>query len=234
MVKSLSLALCISCVTVGSAVYAQQQPAPQQLPIIRQISVAGNERVEPETIGSYLAVNVGDPFDPTQLDLSLKNLFNTGLFSDVEMQEQNGVLIVKVVENPIINRVVFEGNKKLDNDELAEEVRVRPRTVFTRAKVRADVKRMLELYRNSGRFAAIIEPKVVQLEQNRVDLLFEIQEGPKTKVSRVNFLGNHVYSDGDLRDVMATKESRWWKIFTSNDTFDPDRLAYDQQVLRNH
>ncbi|UTW57477.1 outer membrane protein assembly factor BamA [Kordiimonas sp. SCSIO 12603] len=234
LIQSCSLALVLGGVTLSGQAFAQQQPVAQQLPVIRQISVSGNERVEPETIGSYLTVKVGDRFDPTQLDISLKNLFATGLFSDVDFQEQNGALIVRVVENPIINRVIFEGNKKLDNEELAEESRLRPRTVFTRAKVRSDVKRMLELYRNKGRFAAIIEPKVVQLEQNRVDLVFEIQEGPKTKVSRINFIGNKVFGDGDLRDVMATKESRWWKIFTSHDTFDPDRLAYDQQVLRNH
>lgn len=229
-----SLALVISIFSVVSPVSAQQPQAEQQLPIIRQISVSGNERVEPETIASYLTVRPGDPFDPNALDQSLKNLFATGLFSDVELTEQGGVLIVRVVENPIINRIIFEGNKKLDNEELAEEVRLRPRQVFTRARVRADVQRMLELYRRSGRFAAIIEPKVVQQEQNRVDLVFEIQEGPKTKVSKINFIGNKVYSDGDLRDVLATKESRWWKFFTSNDTFDPDRLAYDQQVLRQH
>ncbi len=211
-----------------------QAPAAQQAPIIRQISVIGNERVEPETIASYLAVRPGEPFDATKLDASLKSLFATGLFSDVELSENQGALIVRVVENPIINRIVFEGNKKLDRDELLEEARLRPRQVFTRAKVRSDVQRMLGLYRNSGRFAAIIEPKVVQLEQNRVDVVYEIQEGPKTKVTRINFIGNRNFSDGDLRDVLATKESRWWKIFTSNDTFDPDRLAYDQQVLRQH
>ncbi|WP_308909661.1 outer membrane protein assembly factor BamA [Pseudokordiimonas caeni] len=206
----------------------------QQVPVIRQISVIGSERVEAETVASYLTVKTGDRFEAGKLDESLKNLFATGLFSDVELSQQNGVLIVRVVENPIINRIVFEGNKRLDNDKLIEEVRLRPRMVFTRAKVRSDVQRMMELYRRSGRFAAIIEPKVVQLDQNRVDLIFEVQEGPKTKVSRVNFIGNHKYSDGDLRDVMATKEARWWKIFTSNDTFDPDRLAYDQQQLRQH
>ncbi|MBL4790630.1 MAG: outer membrane protein assembly factor BamA [Kordiimonadaceae bacterium] len=215
--------------------HAQQQPAPQQqLPIIQQISVSGSERVEPETIVSYLAVRVGDPFDPARLDLSIKNLFRTGLFADVSMDINNNVLIVNVVENPIINRVVFEGNRKLDREDLLEEVRIRGRTVFTRSKIRADVKRMLDLYRTKGQFAAIVEPKVVQLEQNRIDVIFEIQEGPKTKVSRINFIGNKDYSDGDLRDVLATKESRWWKIFGSNDTFDPDRLAFDQQVLRNH
>lgn len=227
---------------LGSFIYAtpalslQSSAAAQQqeLPIIRQVTVSGNERVEPETIASYLTVRTGDPFDPAQLDVSLKNLFATGLFSDVELTEQGGVLIVRVVENPIINRIIFEGNKKLDNQELAEEVRLRPRQVFTRARVKADVQRMLVLYQRSGRFAAIIEPKVVQQEQNRVDLVFEIQEGPKTKVSSINFLGNKVYGDGDLKDVLATKEARWWKFFTSNDTFDPDRLAYDQQVLRQH
>ncbi|WP_262695113.1 outer membrane protein assembly factor BamA [Kordiimonas aquimaris] len=219
---------------LGSNATAQQPAAEQQVPIIQQISVSGNERVEPETIASYLSVRPGDPFDPSLLDASLKSLFATGLFSDVELTERGGALIVRVVENPIINRIIFEGNKKLDNEELAEEVRLRPRQVFTRARVRSDVQRMLELYRRSGRFAAIIEPKVVQREQNRVDLVFEIQEGPKTKVSKINFIGNKVYGDGDLRDVLATKQARWWKIFTSNDTFDPDRLAYDQQVLRQH
>ncbi|WP_191253390.1 outer membrane protein assembly factor BamA [Kordiimonas sediminis] len=224
--------LLLTGVQAGVAQDVPVASAPVEMPIIRQISVAGNERVEPETIASYLTVKAGDRFDGEALDQSLKNLFATGLFSDVELNEQQGVLIVRVVENPIINRIVFEGNKKIDREEMFEEVRLRPRMVFTRSKVRADVQRMMELYRRKGRFAAIIEPKVVQLEQNRVDLLFEIQEGPKTKVSRINFLGNKKYSDGDLRDVLATKESRWWKIFTSNDTFDPDRLAYDQQVLR--
>ncbi len=212
---------------------AQGQAAPQ-VQVIRQISVVGNERVEPETIASYLSVAPGEPFDPVKLDESLKTLFATGLFSDVELSEVQGALLVRVVENPIINRIVFEGNKRLDREELLEEVRLRPRMVFTRAKVRSDVQRMLELYRRSGRFAAIIEPKVVQLEQNRVDLLFEVQEGPKTKVSSIKFIGNEKFSDGDLRDVLATKQARWWKLFTSNDTFDPDRLAYDQQVLRQH
>ncbi|MEX0298430.1 MAG: outer membrane protein assembly factor BamA [Kordiimonas sp.] len=229
---------CLVALVIGGATFVPsvtaQEPAVQQLPIIRQISVVGNERVEPATIASYLTVSTGDRFDPTELDQSLKNLFSTGLFSDVEFTEQAGALVVRVVENPIINRIVFEGNKKLDREDMFEEVRLRPRMVFTRSKVRADVKRMMELYRRKGRFAATIEPKVVQLEQNRVDLVFEIQEGPKTKVSRINFLGNKIYGDGDLRDVLATKEARWWKFFTSNDTFDPDRLAYDQQVLRQH
>ncbi|MBL4837300.1 MAG: outer membrane protein assembly factor BamA [Kordiimonadaceae bacterium] len=232
MMRSLMAVAVCGAIFVSPTV-AQEQVA-QQVPVIRQISVTGNERVEPATIASYLAVEVGGEFDAAKLDQSLKNLFATGLFSDVEFTEQQGGLIVRVVENPIINRIVFEGNKKLDREDMFEEVRLRPRMVFTRSKVRSDVKRIMELYRGKGRFAATIEPKVVQLEQNRVDLVFEIQEGPKTKVSSINFIGNKIFGDGDLRDVLATKESRWWKFFTSNDTFDPDRMAYDQQQLRNH
>ncbi|UTW54048.1 outer membrane protein assembly factor BamA [Kordiimonas sp. SCSIO 12610] len=233
LVVGFCASIIIATIVTGS-VSAQQAGAGQnqQVPIIRQINVIGSERVEPETVASYLTIRTGDPFDLAKINESTKNLFATGLFADVEILEQQGTLIIRVVENPIINRVVFEGNKRLDRDELLEEVRLRPRTIFTRAKVRADVERILALYRNSGRFAAIIEPKVVQLEQNRVDVLFEIQEGPKTRISKINFIGNKKYSDGDLKDVLATKESRWWKIFGSNDTFDPDRQAFDQQVLR--
>ncbi len=159
----------------SARVLAQQPPAANQYPIIQQITVAGNERVEPETIASYLTVRVGDPFDPVLLDQSLKLLYRTGLFDDVEISERGGVLLVRVVENPIINRIVFEGNKRIDREDFLEEIRLRPRQVFTRAKVKADVQRMLTLYQRKGRFAAVIEPKVVQQEQNRVDLVFEIQ-----------------------------------------------------------
>lgn len=225
----------VSLISFGfSATAHAAQQAQQQIPNISQISVSGNERVEPATIASYLTIKVGDPFDPEQLDASLKNLMATGLFADVSMKAQGTALIVEVLENPIINRIVFEGNKKLDREDLMEEVRLRPRIVYTRSKVRSDVQRMLELYRRKGRFAAVIEPKVIQLEQNRVDLVFEIEEGPKTKIRKINFIGNHAYSNGDLIGEMVTKESRWWKIFTSTDTYDPDQLAYDQTQLRQY
>ncbi len=226
----------VSGISLGfsATAYAVQEAQQQQIPIITQISVMGNERVEPATIASYLTVKVGDPFAPDQLDASLKNLMATGLFADVVMKASGTSLIIEILENPIINRIVFEGNKKLDREDLMEEVRLRPRIVYTRSKVRSDVQRMLELYRRKGRFAAVIEPKVIQLEQNRVDLVFEIEEGPKTKIRKINFIGNHDFSDGDLIDEMVTKESRWWKIFTSTDTYDPDQLAYDQTQLRQY
>lgn len=199
---------------------------------IAGIAVSGNQRVEPATIVSYLTIRVGDPFDPAVLDDSLKRLFATGLFADVSFDRQGNTLVITITENPIINRIVFEGNKRIKNEDLSEEVQLRPRIVFTRAKVQADVQRMLDLYQRKGRFAAIIEPKVVQLPQNRVDLIFEISEGPKSKIRRINFIGNTQYSDSDLRDQLATTEARWWKLFGSNDTYDPDRQAFDREQLR--
>ncbi|MCH8347155.1 MAG: outer membrane protein assembly factor BamA [Proteobacteria bacterium] len=201
---------------------------------IELISVVGNTRIEANTIATYLTVNVGDSFDPQAIDASLKTLFATGLFADVVMERSGNTLVIRVIENPIINRIVFEGNSRLKEDDFVEEVELRSRMIYTRAKVRSDVQRILELYRRSGRFAAVVEPKVIQREQNRVDLVFEISEGPRSRVSRINFIGNRVFSDKKLRGVIATNEARWWKFFASNDTYDPDRLQFDREEIRQH
>lgn len=200
--------------------------------IIERIAVIGNERIEGSTITTYITVNVGSPFNPQAIDDSLKQLFATGLFADVVMERNVNTLIIRVVENPIINLVVFEGNSRLKDDDLLEEAELRPRMIYTRSKVRSDVQRIIELYRRSGRFAAVVEPKVIQREQNRVDLVFEISEGPKSRVSRINFIGNRAFSDKKLKGEVATTESRWWKIFSSNDTYDPDRIAFDREEVR--
>lgn len=200
--------------------------------IIERISVVGNERIEGQTITSYLVVNVGDEFEPRTIDLSLKTLFNTGLFANVIMERNGNTLIVRVVENPVINRIVFEGNSRLKEDDFAEEVELRPRMIYTRAKVRSDVQRIIDLYQRSGRFSSVVVPKVIQQEQNRVDLIFEISEGPKSRVSKINFIGNRVFSDRKLRGEVATNEARWWKFLSSNDTYDPDRMAFDREEVR--
>lgn len=214
---------------VASAAPAQAA-APEQR--IRAILVQGNQRLEPETVKSYLLLSPGDKFDPQAIDMSLKTLFATGLFADVAIYQQGDVLVVSVVENPIINRVIFEGNKALKTDKLQKEIKAQPRAIFTRARVQADVQRIIELYRRSGRFAATVTPKIAEQPQNRVDLIFEINEGPVTDVRRINFIGNKVYTDAELRRVLATQESRWWKFLTSNDNYDPDRLEYDREKLR--
>jgi outer membrane protein insertion porin family len=199
---------------------------------IRSITVRGSERLEPETVRSYTDLVVGDGYDRERGDRALKALFATELFADVKITETGGNVVIEVRENPVINRVVLDGNKRLKEDKIREEIRLAPRQIFTRSKARADVARIAELYRRSGRFGASIEPKIVQRDQNRVDVVFEIVEGPKSKVRQINIVGNTKFSDGDLRDEMVTKAARWYRIFTSNDTYDPDRLAYDQQKLR--
>ncbi len=200
--------------------------------VIREIEVVGTQRIEPATVMSYMEVAPGGNFDVGLMDSSLKGLFNTGLFADVTLRREGDRLIVQVVENPIINRIAFEGNKRLDDELLDSEVTLRPRVVFTRTKVQSDVARLLELYRRSGRFAATVDPKVIQLPENRVDLVFEINEGPATGIRRVSFIGNQQFSDGTLRGVIQTEESAFYKILTTDDTYDPDRLTFDRELLR--
>jgi outer membrane protein insertion porin family len=200
--------------------------------VIEGIRVEGNQRIEAPTIRSYMVVEIGDPFDPAALDQSLKNLYATGLFDDVALRREGDELVVIVVENPIINRIAFEGNRRLDDEVLSNEVQLRPRVVYTRSRVQNAVSRILELYRRNGRFATTVEPKVIVLDQNRVDLVFEINEGPLTDVSRIVFIGNEAFDDDTLRDVIQTREAAWYRFLTSDDTYDPDRLAFDQELLR--
>ncbi|MBF0325747.1 MAG: outer membrane protein assembly factor BamA [Alphaproteobacteria bacterium] len=201
---------------------------------VRQIVVQGTQRVEVETVKSYMAIAEGDPYNSDRIDRSLKALFNTGLFADVAIRREGEAVVVKVVENPIINRIAYEGNKRVKDEELQQETQLRPRVVYTRTKVQNDVKRMLDLYRRQGRFAATVEPKIIQLEQNRVDLAYEINEGEPTYVKRINFVGNKFYSDSRLREVLSTKEERWYRFLSSDDTYDPDRLTYDRELMRRY
>ncbi len=199
---------------------------------IEAIRIEGTQRIEASTVRSYMRVNPGDPFDPVRLDSSLKNLFATGLFADVRLERDGNTLVVIVSENPIVNRIAFEGNDRINDETLQQEIELRPRVVFTRTKVQSDTNRILEIYRRSGRFAATVEPKVIQLEQNRVDLAFEIDEGPLTSIRSINFIGNREFSDSTLRDELTTLEASFWNFFTTADTYDPDRLTFDRELLR--
>ncbi len=228
----LALLLGSSALVAPGLALAQVQG--QQTGVVGRILVQGNERIEPATVISYLPIQPGETVDPSKMDLALKTLFRTDLFADVRVEMQGTDLVVTVVENPIINRVIFEGNKGLKEDKLRDEVTVRPRGIFTRARVQQDVQRIVELYRRSGRISANVTPQIVQLPQKRVDLIFKIDEGPKSGILRVNFLGNHAYSDNDLRDVIVTEQSTWYKFFSSNANYDPDRIEYDKEQLRKH
>ena len=208
---------------------------PGQTGVVRAIRVEGNERVEADTVISYLPIAIGDTIDAPRLDLAIKTLLRTDLFSDAGLTlRDDGTLVVRVAENPIINRVVFEGNSALADDKLRDEITIHPRGIFTKAKVQSDVQKIVELYRRSGRISATVTPKIVELPQKRVDLVFEIKEGPKTGIIRVNFLGNRVFTDNALRDVVVTKQSNWYKFFASNDNYDPDRIEYDREQLRKY
>ncbi|HEV2098400.1 MAG TPA: outer membrane protein assembly factor BamA [Stellaceae bacterium] len=199
---------------------------------VSDIRIVGTQRIENETVRSYLELQRGDPWDDEKVNASLKALFATGLFADVRLSRVGNTLVVTVVENPIINRIAFEGNHKLDDKELNAEIQLRPRVVYTRTRVQNDVKRILELYRRHGRFGATVEPKVIQLSENRVDLVFEINEGEYTGIRSINFVGNKEFSESKLRGVIATKESRWYRFLSTNDSYDPDRVTYDRDLLR--
>ena len=199
---------------------------------IRTISVAGAERLEPTTILSYIRLRVGQEYTSAAADEALKDLGATELFASFSIRNDNGNVVITVTENPVINRIVLEGNDRLDAEKILPEIRLAPRQIFTRSKVRADVARIIELYKRQGRFAATVEPQMVELPQNRVDVVFEITEGPKSKVRQINIIGNEVFSDNDLRSEMVTKQSRFFRFFSSNTSYDPDRLAFDQQKLR--
>ena len=201
---------------------------------IRSIAVRGSERLEPETVRAYANLTPGQTYTPATLDTALKDLYATELFTDVVITgAETGNLVITVRENPVINRIVLEGNKRLKTDKILPEIKLAPRQIFTRSKVRTDVERIVELYRREGRFAARVEPKIVQLDQNRVDLVFEIFEGDKSKVRRINIIGNNEFGDDQLRKEMYTREAGGVLGFMkSNDSYDPDRLAADQQKLR--
>lgn len=199
---------------------------------IRDIRVEGVQRLEQETVISYLSLAKGDDVTPEKLDEALKTLYSGGLFADVSLEMQGGTLVVNVVENPLLNRVAFEGNSAISKEDLEKEVQLKPRMVYTLPRVERDVQRLLDLYRKSGRFAATVEPKIVKLEQNRVDLVFEIVEGSRTGMRSIKFVGNEKFSEGDLRQVISTRESAWWRVFSTSDYYDPDRLNYDKELLR--
>jgi outer membrane protein insertion porin family len=236
-IKRLCLVVMLSLPVAGfSAVaLAQSEGSSYVQPsgtVIKDIQVVGTERIEPSTVLTYLDVKIGDKMTQDTLDSALKSLFSTGLFADVVLRQKASTLEVTVVENPVINEIAFEGNDKLDDKALLAEIQLRPRQVFTRTKVQADTNRLYQVYRRNGRFAVTLEPKIIKLDQNRVNLVFEVDEGPVTYVKGITFVGNTRFSDNALRGEISTAETRWYKFLSTDDRYDPDRLAFDQELLR--
>ena len=199
---------------------------------ISAIRVVGNQRIENGTIQSYMLVQPGDAFEPDRIDRSLKTLYATGLFQDVNITRDGNTLVVKVVENPIVNRIAFEGNHKVVDTSLRPLLELRPRAVFTSDLAQSDRQKIIDYYAKHGRFGTTVEPKIIKLDQNRVDVVFEINEGTSTLISRIAFVGNHAFSEDRLREIISSRQEAFYRFLSNSDTYDPARIDYDKELLR--
>jgi outer membrane protein insertion porin family len=200
---------------------------------VQSISVEGNRRVEVETIRSYFKPGPGGRLDQGAIDDGLKALIETGLFQDVRINRgAGGQIVVSVVENPVIGRIAFEGNKKIKDEQLTSEVQSKARGTFSRAMVQSDTLRIAEIYRRSGRYDVRVTPEIIEQPNNRIDLIFTVEEGAKTGVKSIEFIGNSAYSSYRLRDIIKTHESNLLSFLASSDIYDPDRVEADRDLIR--
>ena len=224
-----------SPLAVDTAVLAQRPAARgPSVPAgaISAVKVEGNQRIEASTIRSYMLLQAGDVFDQDRLDRSLRTLYATGLFQDVRLSRSGDTLLVNVIENPIVNRIAFEGNRRLNDDQLRTDLQLRPRAVFTPALADADRQRVLDMYAKKGNYDASVEPRIIRLDQNRVDVVFQINDGPSALVSRISVVGNKAFSESRLTEVVNSREQAWWRFLSSSDQYDPERLNFDKELLR--
>jgi outer membrane protein insertion porin family len=233
MVRGLAVGcLILGGILVGAGFVTVASSGAAVAQTVSSIVVDGNRRVEADTVRSYFRPGPGGRIGPEQEDEALKALLATGLFSDVRISHSGGRIVVTVVENPVINRVAFEGNKKAKDEQLTAEVQSKPRGTLSRSTVQADVQRIIEIYHRSGRFDVTVTPKIIELPNNRVDLVFEIREGEKTGVKELRFVGAQAFSHGRLKDVIKTSQSNWLSFLQTTDIYDPDRVEADRDLLR--
>ncbi len=200
--------------------------------LVEAIEVKGVQRMEPSTVLSFLPFDKGDEVSQATLDQSLKELYKTGFFSDVKLSLNKNTLVISLKERPIVAQVSISGNDKIEEDVLMNEIHMKERDVYTPAKLREDVKRLKTIYQRMGLFSAEIETDVQNKTRNRVDILYRIKEGPKSYIEKILFTGNKHFSSADLKEELITKEKKWFRFFSSTDTYDPDRLEYDKEMLR--
>ncbi len=208
--------------------------SPASAQTVDSIEVQGNRRVEAATIRSYFKAGPNGKLDKGNIDDGLKALIETGLFQDVKINQAGGRIIVSVVENPVLGRVVFEGNKKIKDEQLSSEIQSKPRGTFSRPMVQSDTQRIVEIYRHSGRYDVTVVPEIIEQPNNRVDLIFTINEGKKTGISSIEFVGNKFYSTYRLKDVIKTRESNFLSFLGGNDVYDPDRIEADRDLIRRY
>ena len=199
---------------------------------VTSVNVIGAQRIEPSAVTSYFGLKPGSDITPYTLDLGLKKIYETGFYSDVNLDNTQGAIAITVKENPSINQVIFEGNDKISKEDLEKEITLKARSIYTKAKVQNDLKRLLDVYRRSGRYSAEITPQIISLEQNRVNLIYNIKEGPKALIEKISFIGNENYESEQLSKVINSQQERWYQFLTDSDKYDPDRLNYDQELLR--
>src|SRR6059058_5182896 len=223
-------ALIMVAVPMGGALMS----VPAAAQTVASISVEGNRRVEVETIRSYFKPGPGGRLSQAEIDDGLKALIETGLFQDVRINQAGGRIVVVVVENPVIGRIAFEGNKKVKDEQLSAEVQSKPRGTLSRPMVQADAQRIAEIYRRSGRYDVRVNPEIIEQPNNRVDLIFTITEGSKTGVKSIEFIGNNAYSSYRLRDVIKTRESNLLSFLGGADVYDPDRVEADRDLIRRY
>ena len=222
----------------GAALAQTAAPgAPDQGPdqtggVVQAITVTGNQRIETGTIESYMVIQQGDPFDENKINLSVKTLYATGLFQNVAIARQGNTLNVTVVENPTVDQVFFVGNKAVADKDALAAISLKPRAVFTPAAAEADRRTLLDLYAKKGRFDATVTPNIVKLSDNRVNVVFQCNDGTQTLVSRITFIGNQHFSQGKLRQVVSTRQQAWFRFLSSTDQYNPDRVEYDEALLR--
>ena len=218
----------LAALAIGMMTVCEAQAA-----AVKDIQINGLERVEPETVSAYLEIEPGQDVSQIDIDAALKRLYETGLFSDVSLDMLgNGTLSVKVLENPIVNKRYFEGNNDLDDNVLERELQLNAGSIYSVAKVQQDAQRIAEVYKRAGRYASVVEPKIIKRDHNRVDLVYEIQEGPKASIDKISFVGNKHFSDSELQSEIMSKESRWYRIFSSSENYDPEKTNYDKELLR--
>ena len=202
--------------------------------VIKDFSVSGTQRMDERAVVQMLGVKIGDDIKTSDLNSGLSALYRTGYFKDISIDIRGSTLFVEITENPVLNRISFEGNDEIDNETLQNEVGFKARQPYSAAKVQAAVDRVLELYKRSGLFSVEIEPKIIERDAGRVDLVFEIDENDKTYILDIDIAGNESFSDSELEGVLLSREKRWWRFLSSFDTYDEDRIEYDKQLLRRH
>ena len=222
---------CLLVFALGVPPQSMAQSSDTQV-AVDEIVISGNRRVAAGTVMSYLPVRVGDRVTRSSLSIALERLYETGLFKDIDITLDGQVVRVSVVENPIINRINIEGNDVISDERLMEFLDIQPRRVYTRELALEATQRLLDIYQASGRYAAVIEPQIIELDENRVDLAFVVDEGPLIKISAITFSGNEMFADRVLKRTISSREQKWWAFFSAGDKYDEARLDYDVRLLR--